>query len=584
MEFQPPVSKVNTNKRSNDGLNAHAGSGMPALHPNQNQRILGNQAFARLFSHQTLAKTPDINAGSDRKIMRSTDDPAEDALFPNVDEQGQISEILDPQHSASAQTGSTVPPVNNPAVFRQSMKQRMSQYINLVLPNAQARKNSPVALSLSNVKSIGNVAQQQSTQFYGTYLRAAVHSPQERQKRANLKIRDRLHLVSEKSPQARLIACNWVASRMALRGNDIIKNHNVRANVISAKQVCFPGQQVTTGTGNTRDQALFNSTRDEILNDRLADLRTIMIYQASFAEGDKAFIQSHVAPQSHESQQQTRRRGRWKTLGTVIHEMMHLHAHEKFSDAAETIEEAGIAVEGFAEYFARPVYNALRTRAQTDNTLRESIEGVQQPFDSSIAEDRSGGGYQPLVDEVNKIKRILGGNEESLKAAFFLGRVEFIGLGGWNAQEANRRNDLRYPGNQLGVAALIELDDGSIANAKSFRIRYGRVIYGRSGPFQITLGGNINYLSSGSRIGIGGSVGLLYNWPNVFVRAGIDAGVSTAAGQSVRLDAMPGIEAGFHVGVARIGIGATMLIPLKGGPVDEKVIRVLPSVGARFVF
>ena len=103
--------------------------------------------------------------------------------------------------------------------------------------------------------------------------------------------------------------------------------------------------------------------------------------------------------------------------------MHHAVAHEKFNGATNDIERSKLAREGFAEYFARPVYDAIRKRAfdNNDSALRASIEGVQASPRRSLAPDRKG--YQSLVDKVIEIKDILGGNEENLRVAFFMGQV-----------------------------------------------------------------------------------------------------------------------------------------------------------------
>jgi hypothetical protein len=52
----------------------------------------------------------------------------------------------------------------------------------------------------------------------------------------------------------------------------------------------------------------------------------------------------------------------------------------------------------------------------------------------------------------------------------------------------------------------------------------------------------------------------------------------------VRLDLIPGAEAGVRIGWARIGAGTQILIPVVGGPVGEKTVKVggLLGVSAEF--
>ena len=116
------------------------------------------------------------------------------------------------------------------------------------------------------------------------------------------------------------------------------------------------------------------------------------------------------------------------------------------------------------------------------DTLRLEVEVKPSgaPFDAGVVPDRES--YQPLVDRVTELKDILGSNEENLRVAYFMGRLEYLGLGGWTAEEAARRDALRQPANVLGGAALLVDQHGF------FRVDYGRVVLGRGGNLQLQLG------------------------------------------------------------------------------------------------
>jgi hypothetical protein len=392
----------------------------------------------------------------------------------------------------------------------------------------------------------------------------------------------------------------------------ISTSHNVLASTDAAKHSCSPSSSSSSSSGsssssssapaaaapaNERDQALFQSVRDDIFNANQSDLRTIVMYTSSFETGGESFIQDKLRPQTGESAPDTMIRGRWEALGTIIHEMLHAIAHEQFSDAISQVENTNVGVEGFAEYFARIVHNDIRARAANDDTLRTAVEGVATTtFDSSRATERTGGTYQPYVDQVTAIRDAIAGNEENLRVAYFMGRVEYIGLGGWNATEADRRDRLRYPANTLGFAALLTSDTRGL-----FTVDYTRLVVGRGRPFQFGLGGEIYYLTPGERreeggptvpesgrLGVGGRAMIQYQWPNIYIRAGVGVGASTGFDrpfeQSVRLDVIPGIEAGVRIGWAHIGAGTQILFPIVGGPVAERTIRAggLLGVSAEF--
>jgi len=67
---------------------------------------------------------------------------------------------------------------------------------------------------------------------------------------------------------------------------------------------------------------------------------------------------------------------------------------------------------------------------------------------------------------------------ESLRVAYFMGKVEYIGLGGWNEKDAERHEALRHPANTLGFGAL--LIDGPRG---LFTVNYARFVVGRGKPF-----------------------------------------------------------------------------------------------------
>jgi hypothetical protein len=539
---------------------------------------------------------------SQQRLMRAPDDLTEKAHYPTTDERKEVKEIFDPQQAAAAASGSaTVDPVKKPDEFRDEMKDCMNGYIGRVLPGAEERKASSASLDLPMLQSMADVAQKEVEKFFKPYLKAAVYTPDEKKRIDKFKLRDELHRVSEKHPDATEIACNWASTRMADACGAKLGDHNVMASVFEAKKSCNPAAAASTTTttaaapAGERDQALFQKVRDEILAARKSDLETIVKYQSSFEVQGESYIQEKIKPEKKDTGNMTMRRGRWDAFGTIIHEMLHAIAHEKFREAIKGVEKQGIGVEGFAEYFARMVYNDVRSRAEKDDALRTSIEGVTEPFDIDLAPDRTGATYGKYVTAVEQIKTEIAGNEESLRVAYFMGKVEYIGLGGWNEKDAERHEALRHPANTLGFGAV--LIDGPRG---LFTVNYARFVVGRGKPFQIGLGPQIYYLTPGehkegdvrvpedNRLGVGARAMLQYSWPNFYIRGSFGAGASATFDkpfeQSVRLDLIPGAEAGVRIGWARIGMGTQILIPVVGGPVGEKAVKAggLLGVSADF--
>jgi hypothetical protein len=528
---------------------------------------------------------PPVLRGPGGPLLMRDADPAAAAAYPTVDQRGQIQGVLNPQEAAAAATGGSVPAVDSATQFRQDIAADLHDYIvNRVLPPAQARQASPVSLALPEVHGLADVAQARVQGFFGSYLQAAAptRSAAERNRISSLQLRGETHLVSQFPGGFDDVACNWVASRMGtVQGGRALSNHNVLASSEAAKHRCplsCPAAAPVPQAGAQRDQALFDQAHGEILCADLADVRTIVQNGPSFERPGEVFIQSQLVQRQGETADVTRRRGRWEALGSLVHEMLHDVAHERFRDGVRGLERSADAVEGFAEFFTREVHDDLRSRAASDAALRASIEGVAAPADPGVAVQRTGGLYQPGVDAASRIIAIVGGNEQNLRAAYFLGRVEMLGLGGWNEADARRREALRHPANELGFGAALLQGSGGY-----FDLRYSRVLLGRGGSFQLTLGGDVSYLTDGSRLGVGGGVGLRYQWPNVFLQAGAGVGVSGSVGQpveqTIRLDVIPELRAGVRIGAVRIGAGALLVIPAAGGPVADRTVRLGGLVG-----
>lgn len=490
------------------------------------------------------------------------------ARYPTAEERAKVQEVLNPQQAAAEATGGTVDLVTDPAGFTAAMKARLDPYISLVLAAAREREVSTVAIGLAQLHGLADVAEREVRAFYNAYLTAARHTPEETVARAGFRLRDHIHLVNTTlTAETDEVARAWVASRMLLRGSDLLDAFHVLGGV------------------GERDRALFEHTRDEILADRLADLRVIIRFHPGRESGGESFIQGKVAPQAGESGSDTRRRGRWEALETTVHEMLHAVAHERFRDGVADLEASGIAVEGFAEYFKRPVYRSLAGRAATDATLRASIEGLAAPYDSALVPSGEGG-YDNYVAGVISIRDALAGGDDNLKVAYFLGRLEFIGLGGWNAAEADRLRRLRAPANVLGAGfALVSTTPDA---SGLLTLRYGRVVLGRGGPWQLRLGGTVGYLTQGQQLVAGPDLSVQYSGNTLFVRGGAALTGGATPGRSfaatARLDLVPELAFGVRIGVLRLEAGGLLLVPLATGTISDDAVRLGARLGLSLEF
>jgi hypothetical protein len=325
--------------------------------------------------------------------------------------------------------------------------------------------------------------------------------------------------------------------------------------------------------------------RDELVAERKEALKTIVLFIPGFeTPSQDAFVQRRVAPlYSLEPEERTRRRGRWELFGVTVHEMLHSVAHERYGTIADAeLKLPDVFIEGGAEYFTLEIYDEVVQRAQGDEQLRQQIEGSAGPsFTPPVRRSL----YEDHVAKLKAITKELGGNEENLRVAFFMGKVEYLGLGGWNQADALSRYEKRFPVWDLGVAIVSTLD----SNTNLSRVRIGRVIYGRSGALQLNLGAGISYLSAGEslsagekRPGAGGDLAVRYQGDKLFLGAGVLLQGSYARGQgvldSLRLDAIPRVEAGARLGRFRVAADVEAYVPLVGN-VDNRTVDFLVGVG-----
>ena len=502
------------------------------------------------------------------------------AAYPTREERDRLQETFNPQQSEAAATGEAPKAVEKVEEFKKEMRSRVEERIRENLPDAQKRKASTVEIGFPELKGLADVVEEAVRKFYGNALKVR-GEPQ-----AGGRLRENLGRVSDITPQVGDVACNWVADRMDQVGRRLMNDHHVLASSSASKATCdsasCPGGKAP-GPDALRDQALFDGLRDEIFCANRADVETLILYQATFerTSDSHAFIQTRIAPEPGDDAETSMRRGRWEAAGTLIHEMLHMLAHPDFRPAVAGLENSGIAIEGFAEYFTRPVYEELRRRAKDDDAFRASIEGTgtPKPWRASLAPDREK--YQDRVDAVNGlIANVLGASDANVRAAFFLGKVEFLGLGGWTEEESRKRAPLRYPANSFGAIGLFSpAADGEKNGHGGVRLQYGRVLLGRGGPLQLRIEGGVQYLGTGDLLqGFAGGA-VRYQGDHLFVQGGASlAAGGSLSGQGSRVDLAPELRAGVRIGAVNLGPSLIGILPI-GGTMNEKTKRLAIGLG-----
>lgn len=124
---------------------------------------------------------------------------------------------------------------------------------------------------------------------------------------------------------------------------------------------------------------------------------------------------------------------RWKMWAVLVHEYIHTLEHPAFVKARGSNR---ILFEGFCEMFTEEVLRQWIpiAKADGDATLRGEIEGTDgkgKPwpgFDPDFVDDYDAGAYASYAKRAKNIRKVVWGGENAVRAAFFQGHIELIGL------------------------------------------------------------------------------------------------------------------------------------------------------------
>lgn len=119
---------------------------------------------------------------------------------------------------------------------------------------------------------------------------------------------------------------------------------------------------------------------------------------------------------------------RWRTWSLLVHEYIHTLEHPNFHAANGGNR---ILVEGFCELFTREVLERhgaiLSAQVDLDPARRIAVEGGDLPgFEARFVEDYDAGAYTDYLAGADEVVAQVG--MDAVRAAFFLGHVELIGL------------------------------------------------------------------------------------------------------------------------------------------------------------
>ncbi|MFQ5768511.1 MAG: LysM domain-containing protein, partial [Acidobacteriota bacterium] len=168
------------------------------------------------------------------------------------------------------------------------------------------------------------------------------------------------------------------------------------------------------------------------------------------------------------------RSARWEMWKLLVHEYLHKVTHPAFSRAAGRNR---IMTEGFTEMFTKETLQAELPGAPNDPAIRDEVEGGSFGAPpAGIVGGYSPGSYGPYLARAENVRdTAIGppGGENAVKAAYFQGHVEFLGLSPAGAALAPRTtppDEVDVPAGittlaQLSTAANVSEDDIRAANS-----------------------------------------------------------------------------------------------------------------------
>jgi hypothetical protein len=147
------------------------------------------------------------------------------------------------------------------------------------------------------------------------------------------------------------------------------------------------------------------------------------------------------------------RRSMWKSFQTLIHEYLHTITHTRYDRAARALpsrEQQDILVEGGTSLYTDKVWNTVfPEEIRNNDALRATVEGSSLPFDETVIPTIT---HYRQIAQAREIESQVG--EENLRAAYFLGQIERIGLGHWTAALDAAEGRFTVPAGMTTLAAV----------------------------------------------------------------------------------------------------------------------------------
>jgi hypothetical protein len=315
--------------------------------------------------------------------------------------------------------------------YRQDIEQKLDQVRAWMLTQAQALLGH-TRLPMTRFEGVGAEAKRQTDALFGRYASGPAFRAGTRAAGANLIDR------SLQTPDAADLTRYLIHNQA-----EVLPIHPLHSAIPS----------------RAAESAIINAIITDYSAAHLAELEVIDRAWPAVAGGGIVEIQPFEGDTPAET-----RRTFWETFQTMIHEYLHTITHQNYSDVADSLGETqdSILTEGGTSLFTDDVWNAIypdEIRANAD--LRANVEGSALPFDDSVIPPIS---HYDQIAQARDIRSRVGA--ENMRAAYFLGHTELIGLGPtWTATSAARGETFVIPSSGVHTVADVANVTGASATA-----------------------------------------------------------------------------------------------------------------------
>jgi len=296
----------------------------------------------------------------------------------------------------------------------------MQAHLNAVMPDIRATATAP-RIPISDLEGAGNAAKGEVDSRFGAYSAAAAGPTPNftfKASGADQNLYDAYDPAQRSKAGAAIDPADlagWISSTdsacQTAQGN-----HHFNQDVSGEQQNFFWNQILTPFVAaNRADLEMYDTFGFAISADGIVMPTTL---NNSFSTN-----------QTGSDPSQATRATQWGAFQTLVHEYIHQLEHSNIHTAREDGDfNSRIIGEGMCELFTEKVLNAVLPSAPSNTSLIKKVEGgiYTPPTSAAMIGTHNSGSYAQYLAHAKKIEGLVG--ENAVKAAYFQGHVEFLGL------------------------------------------------------------------------------------------------------------------------------------------------------------